>query len=283
MLKKKGFLVQLLGTATKIKILEQLSLDPTPLTKHALSKISGNGIGPTYDQVEQLVALGAVKEVNGKVMMDSSFPFYDDVVNIVVSMVSFMNQQTLLNRIDTLFGNDYYITGYLAARQNGPPVDHDQDSALITVLNPNAKSSIHLMTLFAVSPTELVWHPTEGIPDDITRQDIYDANVWIASVERGLVDCYQYKDCTTYVTALLLLQNIMNGSIKISTLVHIAEDNGVGDDFIILLSGLNKAAGKELVPLNAKDVIDGEKKLDAKLISDLVEAGGKAYNTLMGG
>ncbi len=283
MSEKKSYLVQLLGTATKVRIFEQLCLDPTPITRHALTKSISGGIGPTYEQADQLIALGALKEVNGGIQLDDSFPFHDDIVNIVASTSHYMDQRILLDRIDSLFGSDHYITGYLAARQNGPPVDHEQDSALVAVLHANNRSLTHLRALSAVSPTKLKWLEIHSIPSDITRQDIYGSNIWIASTERGIVDCVLHQDCSLYVVVLLLLQNLNDGNIDGDKLLQIANNNGIRDVFLTAISGLNDAAGRELVSVEPGVVTEAVGKLDPAIITELAEAARKAYNTFMEG
>lgn len=283
MLKKRSYLTQLLGTATKVKIFEQLCMDPTPLTKHALSKQISNSIGPIYEQVDQLIALGALKEVNRGIMLDGSYPFYDDIVSIVTSTAHYMDMRILLDRIDSLLKSGYYITGYLAARQNGPPVDHEQDSALVAVLNPTSRYSNYLMTISAVSPTDLKWHGIDTVPNDITRQDVYGSTIWIASLERGLIDCVVHQDCSTYVIALLLLQNIMDRTVDTPRLLQMASGYGVGEILIMFMSEFNRIAEDDLVSLEATAVSEARKRLDSHQLSDIIDAAENAFNTLMEG
>ena len=281
--KKRSYLTQLFGTATKVRIFEQLCMDPTPVTKHALSKQISNSIGPIYEQVDQLIALGALKEVNRGIMLDGSYPFYDDIVSIVTSTAHYMDMRILLDRIDSLLKSGYYITGYLAARQNGPPVDHEQDSALVAVLDPTSRHSNYLIALSAVSPTDLKWLAVDSVPNDITRQDMYGSTIWIASVERGLIDCVVHQDCSIYVIALLLLQNIMDGMIDTPRLLQMAGVSGVEKILITFISEFNRIADDNLVSLEATAVSDARKSLDPHRVSGIMNAAKDAFNTLMEG
>ena len=280
---KKSYLAQLLGTGTKVRILEHLFLDPTPVSTHALSKKISNSIGPVYEQVDQLIALGVLKEVGKKITPDESYPFHDDIMSIVTSTTQYMDIRTLLDRVDSLFGDGYYITGYLAARQNGQPVDHDQDSALIAILHPRPRYSRFLSALSAVAPADVLWYAVNTIPVDITRQDIYGATIWIASTERGLIDCILHHDCSTYVVALLLLQNFMENTMDLSKLLMIAEGCGVGEIPVILLSEFSRIAGNIPIPFEKLNVKEARAKMPDPELSALIDASEKAYNTLMGG
>ncbi len=278
--KQKTYLTQLLGTTTKARIIEKLVLEPGPLTRHALSKAISAGTGPTYEQIDQLIAIGILKEVNNKVELDTTFPFYEDIANLVVVTSNFMDDHRIfLERIDTLFGNDYYITGYIAACQNGPPIDHVQNSALIAILNPNTHLRNYLKTLSEISHIKLLWFDIEMIPIDIKRENMFGSTVWLASVERGIVDCIVHRECDLYPAILLLLQNISEENINYERLMDIAENRGVHDIFLSVIYEINNVMGKIMIELKSKDIALAKANQKPE-ISDTVK---KAYNTLMGG
>jgi len=167
--KQRSFLTQLLGTTTKVRIIEKLVIEPGMCSRHELYKKILGGIGPTYQQIDQLIALGIVKETKGKIELDPTFPFYDDIANLIISTTEYLNDhRILLDRINILFGTEYYITGYIAACQNGPPIDHEQNSVLIAILNldQNNRWSNYLKTLAEVSSIKMAWFNVKSIPVD---------------------------------------------------------------------------------------------------------------------
>ena len=250
-----NFLVQLLGTSTKVRLFQHLCLDPTPLRRHALSQAIEGGAGPTYEQVDQLIALGALKEVEGRIGLDPVFPFLDDLSNLVATTANYLEDlRPLLERLDNLLGSDYYISGYLAARQYGAPLDYDRDSALVALFNPNPRYSRFLRALTSATTLRLDRFEVQVMPPDVRRETLYDATVWLASVERGLVDCVVHNDCPPYVVLQLLLQNLLENSLDWNTLLSISKAQGGGDFFLAGGAELNHLASEPLVRLNPDEV-----------------------------
>ncbi len=282
MKKNKTYLTQLLGTTTKARILEHLIMEPIPITRHAISKNISAGTGPTYEQIDQLIALGVLREINEKIELDTTFPFYDNIANLVVSTSNYIDDhRILLERINTLFGNDYYITGYIAACQNGPPIDHDQKSALAAVLslNQNTHWINYLQALSEVTNIKLKWFNVKTIPNDVKREKILGSNIWLASVERGIVDCVVHHDCDLYPTILLLLQNMSEKNIDGEKLKNMAKINGRYEFFLSVILEINTIMDEELIQLSNSETKIAEKNQKSEIL-DTVK---KAHNTLMGG
>lgn len=202
----------LLGTRTRVRILQHILSNDQSLTRHALAKEIGGGIGPVYEQVDRFIALGVLKEQGDrKIMPDSSFPFMDSLRQLVIGgSYYFDNLDVTLDRIDTLFGPNYYVTGYLAACQNGFPVDHEQNTLAIALLDMDVHTRHYLETLNCSTDLEISYFSIDSIGQDIKQVKIYGANIWMASFERGLADCLKHAECTPYPVALLIIQNIDN-------------------------------------------------------------------------
>jgi len=282
MKKNKSYLIQLLGTTTKLRIIEYLTMEPEPITRYAISRNILAGTGPTYEQIDQLIALGILRETKDKIELDTSFPFYDDIANLVVSTSNYLDDhRILLERINTLFGNDYYITGYIAACQNGPPIDHEQNSALIAVLdlNQNNHWKNYLQALSEVTSIKLAWFDNNTIPKDVKHVRILGSNIWLASVERGIVDCIVNQDCDLYPAILLLLQNMSEENIDGEMLKSIALKNKVQEFFLAVIYEINKIMKKTIIDLDPNEISIARSNLKPKII-DIIK---KAYNTLMGG
>jgi len=199
----------LLGTRTRVRILTYLLSVEHGMTRHALAKEIGGGIGPMYEQVDRFIALGVLEErINGNIFIDRSFPFLDTLTDLVLAGANYFDHpDVLLGRIDRLFGDDYYVTGYLAACQNGFPVDFEQNTVMISVLGDNIHIKRYIRALNDATPMKISYFVVGSIGRDIKRMEIYGNRIWIASLERGLVDCLEQRECPIYPVVLLLLQN----------------------------------------------------------------------------
>jgi hypothetical protein len=280
MQQKKSLLPKIFGTKTKTHIIEHFIHEPEPVTKHALCKIIYSGIGPTYKQIDQLIAMGVLKEFKNRITLDTSFPFYDDIANLVLTMTNYTNDhRILLDRINSLLRNDYYITGYIAACQNGPPIDHEQRTILVAVFKKSARIENYLKTLAEITPIRLSWFFIEKIPKDVKRQKIFNSKVWLASIERGIVDCIEQHDCDIYPIILLILQNIIENTLDKKKLIEIAQKKDAYEFVLTVIFEINMIMKKPIVKLNVSEqaIASANRKPE---ISETVK---KAYNTVMGG
>ncbi len=273
---KKTILQQLFGTATKVKILEHLIMEGDSVSRYALSRMVGTGVGPTYNQVDQLIAVGALRESDDKIVLDTSFPFYESIEDLVISTNDYLDDlRILLQRIDNLYSPNYYISGYLAACQNGFPIDHEQDTALVALANPDSRSKRYITALLECTSTHLRWFPVERIERDIKRIDIYGSVIWLASFERGIVDCIAYDESGLYPVALLLIQNAIKGDVRWDILIRIAEERGVQNLFSKVLREIS------LTSIDIPgDILKGQKVESDKEVRKTVM---NALNTVRGG
>ncbi len=273
---KKTILQQLFGTTTKVKILEHLIMEGDGISRYALSKMVGTGVGPTYNQVDQLIAVGALRESDDKIVLDTSFPFYESIEDLVVSTNDYLDDlRILLQRLDRLYSPDYYISGYLAACQNGFPMDHEQDTVLVALVNPDHRSKRYVNALSECTSTHLRLFPVECIERDIKRIDIYGSEIWLASFERGIVDCIAYDESGIYPVALLLIQNAIKGDVRWDMLLRIAEERGVLDMFSKILREISLTSIE--IP---EDILTGQKVESDNEVRKTVM---NALNTVRGG
>jgi hypothetical protein len=56
----------LLGTKTKVRLLIVLAASGYPMTRNELARITRSGIRSTYEQIEELIAIGVLKEIEDK-------------------------------------------------------------------------------------------------------------------------------------------------------------------------------------------------------------------------
>ncbi len=215
------------GTKTKVRIVESI-LNSGPLKVVQIYREIGGSMHGTYDQVEELIGAGVLLERNGMIEIDENFPYMDDLSNMVLSMAGYLKQiGDALQRIDYLFGNGYYIGGFHSARGSVVPLDYDTDSILLNIKDPSRKDRIRLEAVGKISGLNFIIRSIEIMPVDVKRENLYDSEVWISSIERGMVEAFETLDCTDYGAHLLLVQNLIEGGIDLNTLIDYSTEHGL--------------------------------------------------------
>jgi hypothetical protein len=267
------------GTRTKVRIIGALASSEAPKTRHELAKESGASIARAYEQIEELVGAGILKDENGKITLDDSFPFYDAVKDLFISSAGYLSGiGGALARIDALLGDGYYVGGFWAARQSVVPIDYETDALLVGVLGLDAKKERRLLAVSHVSGVKIEARGIERMPSDVARLKAFGAEIWIAGAERGTVEALLLKDCSAYGAYLVLLQNAVEGIVRKEKLLETAKEYGIGGLVLALLDAMNREAGRETVPISAaeKKLAKGfSAKIDEKEIKN-------AVNTVIG-
>ena len=277
-----NFLLELFGNRTRVRILRYLVNNTTPITRHALALEIGAGNGPIYEQVLAFRALGIVREEGGKIALDPGFVFKEELRDLVQGVGMYLQDlDDVLERIDAILGNEYYITGYLAARQHGTAIDYDDDSILVAFFGKEKEGQTTrlLAALSAATPIKITWMSVENIPKEITRKHIFGSDIWIASVERGILDSIKQHDFPVSANLSILLQNLLEGNINKERFKTIAEELGVWDKICLLIRTFSKGAKRVLLPLTAQ-----ERSLAGKTVDNaLLENAKSALNSVLGG
>ncbi len=268
-----GFIEHLLGTKTKIRIVGTMIKEGNNLSRNHLAESVGTGKGPVYEQVDQLIALGALKEVDGKISLDQDFPYLDQLRDLLFLSEDHMNNiQTVLRSIDRILGIDYYITGYASSCQNGMPIDVDERSILVMIKEQNTRKERMLQTIKDCTDLKVGWRPTNIIPEDVKRDTLFGVKVWISSVERGMVDSIKLDECGHYPIFLLLVQNILNRSIDLHKIMEYAEDQDIDHIFGPAILAISDRLSDIDLPINIKHGQDPEIRKSVNL----------ALNTVLG-
>ena len=229
---RTSFIEQLLGTRTKIRILKVLMTEEGSLSRNQIVRSTESGIRSVYEQTDQLIAIAALKEEDGKVSIDHDFPYLDQLRDLFLLTEDHMNDKmSVLRSIDRILGAEYYITGYASACQNGMPIDVDEKCMLIMVKGSNARKERMLGAIAQCTDHKVKWESTESIPKDVKRTLLFGTEVWISSPERGMVDSIKEQECSYYPIFLLMVQNIVGGSLDLRILMEYAEDSGVTNIF----------------------------------------------------
>ena len=220
-------LESILGTKTKIRILDIVTTFGGPMKRNRIVKERGGSMHGTYEQIEELIGAGVLKEEDSRISYNDSFPFLDDLKNLILSSSGYLRQlQDVLRRLDILFKDRYYVGGFLAGRKNIVPLDYDTSTVLFCVLEFTKRDELRIKGLDGASAYELIGQPLEQMPKDIARDQVFGVEVWIASAERGIVESFTQKDCTSYAAYLILLQNLMDSDLDLKRLKNVASAYG---------------------------------------------------------
>jgi DNA-binding Lrp family transcriptional regulator len=277
-----SFLAEMLGNTTGIRILEHLVRDGTPITRHALARALGTGNGAVYEQVLRLRALGVVGEEKRRVFLDPNFPFREELSDLVQRVgIHLVDPAEVLGRVDVLLGDNYYITGYLAARQYGTAVDYDRDFILVAYAkgDPKTKQAMLLTALSRATPVEMAWMRVGSVPKDVMRKKVLGSEVWLASLERGIMDSLARRDFPAPAALSILLQNLLDGNVDVGRLRAVARESEQYERLCFIALASNKRAGKRLLPLTSED-----RRLAGKVSDPVLSAAVRsALNSVLGG
>jgi hypothetical protein len=283
-----------LGTRAKVRMLRALATAGHPLTRHELARAARSGMRSTYEQVEELLALGVVREVAGprtRVELDPEFPLHDELRGLLLSEGDLLGTAgDILAAVDRICGDGYYIGAFTAARARITPVDYDPPFYLVNVLEAGwARLCPRLRALGRLDNVRVGEDGTDGtgdvtlilascskIPSDAARTQVRGADVWLCSAERGIVECLARKTpFSEYGAYLALLQNRVDGVLDVKRLCNLANEENVLPRLLAVTAALDRAAGKTLFGLG-KIIARGEKgAVNEKEIQN-------AVNTVMG-
>lgn len=277
------------GTRTKIKLLHALAASDKPMTRNELAKVTGSGLKSTYEQVEELIALGVLKEImNGrsKVVLDLEFPLYESMRDLLlIGAEYFRTPQDVLATVDRICGDNYYIGAFTAARQKISPVDYDPPMYVVNILKdqykrlyPRLKTlgrlaniKVYEKSIGEAGDITIILRICESIPPDIIRTDFLGAEVWMASIERGIIECLTMEmPFTLYGVYLSLLQNRLDNALDIVYLKRLAEEEGILPLVLEIMSKFNELMGKELFELASEEKRTAKGRVDEKEIKHTV-------------
>lgn len=282
------------GTRTKIKLLQTLAASDKPMTRNELAKVTGSGLRSTYEQVEELIALGVLKEImNGRsrVALDLEFPLYESMRDLLLVSAEYLRTpQDVLATVDRICGDNYYIGAFTAARQKISPVDYDPPIYVVNILKSHYKRlyprikalgklaniKVYEKSMGEAGDITIILRTCESIPPDIVRAGFLGAEVWMASVERGIIECLIMETpFALYGVYLSLLQNRLDNALDIVYLKRLAKEEDVLPLVLAVMSKFNELMGKDLFELTSKEKRKARGRVDEKEIKH-------AVNTVMG-
>ncbi len=280
-------LTSIFGTKTKVKLIQILAGSHIPRTRRELARIANTGMKSTYTQIEELVGLGVVRYIdNGlrkRVELNPEFPLYDSILDIILASKTFeFGLPEILRRIDDICGDDYYIGHFIAAKNLITPIDYDSPVVVVNILKDVYDRHMkRLGGLKDISPqSKLVFSETSNMPVDIYRGEVLGVEIWLASIERGAVECLadETRNITTYGSYLILVQNAIDGTMDIKRLKKIASESHMRSRLLAIMYKFNVLTDQELFPLTANEKNIGKKNV--KLVD--LWAAKNVLNTIWG-
>jgi hypothetical protein len=227
-------------------------------------------VGPVYSSIDELIVLGLLQREGKRIALNDSFPYMDMIKSLFLTMDGhYRDTSLLLSRIDELFGDAYYISGYMSAAARGIPIDHVQSTILIFIKG-DEKLRMRADLLLGVSGLRGTVLPTDTIPPDIERMSIMGADVWAAPLERALSEGCESGEMGLYPCALLIVQHVMENDIDLKKLEAVS-NRGKASRLLRAIRNLRP----DLVPTK----ITVKKTLDV----DYLRSARDAINTVVGG
>lgn len=266
------------GTKTKIRIITALASADEPKTRNQIVQECGGSVQGIYEQIEELIGAGIIKEENNKVSLDKDFPFYDDITNLILVTKSYLtDMKSVLSRIDEILSDGYYMGGFWGARQKIIPIDYETKSLRINILALNKKIKKRLIALSSISELNFILKNIEKMPKDVICAELFGAEIWVASIERGIIESLQFEDCSAYGAYLVMIQNLIDRTVEKEKLMEISKEYGLHEKILAALQAINKIAGRNIVPLTPDEekIAKRPSKTEMKAIKD-------AINTVIG-
>ncbi len=277
------------GTRTKIKLLQALAASGRAMTRNELAKATGSGLRSTYEQVEDLIALGVlVEKVNGrsKLALNPEFPLYESMRDLLLISEEYLRTpRDVLSAVDRICGDNYYIGAFTAARQKISPVDYDPPVYVVNILkvhykrlHPRIKAlgklaniKVYERGIGEASDITIILRTCESIPPDIIRTDFLGAEVWMASVERGIIECLTGETpFTLYGVYLALLQNRLDNALDIVYFKRLAEEEDILPLVLAVMSKFNEFMCEDLFDLTPEEERKARGIVDEKEIKHAV-------------
>ncbi|MBN2013955.1 MAG: hypothetical protein JW778_02130 [Candidatus Altiarchaeota archaeon] len=252
------------GTKTKTRILEELATAGKPKTRKELIELTGCGTRGVYEQTEELITLGIVKETKKgwkKLELNPEHPLYQDIKNTALAAIDYKKNliKNLLQTIDQILEDDYYIGFYTAATKKITPIDYTPEKHVYKVLDTEYEKKIKKIKTYdklreidiqkeKKGLIKAVFLKCQKIPEDVTREEIQNQEVWIASTERGIVECFtpENKYFTRYGSCLALLQNKIENTIDEKQLLKIAGELNIKKELVKVMGSFNHHLKKRL-------------------------------------
>ena len=247
------------------------------LSARDLSRLTNLSTSTVIEVADSLIALGVLEKAKitpkreGYKLREISTlkPYIEELINIGKEYEAYI-EKNILEYIDELLGEEYYIGMYWAAMANTNPIDYyPQIYALFT-----DKTRIILALGLAenIYASEIQkWKPeiNKSIHIAISKLDNYEdvrvgeiqgTKVRVTSVEKGIAQLFKWDVYPPYAATLALLQNHDEGRLNEEKLLKHAEKLGVKEIIKAVSYETEKTLGRKLFKKLSKGVKEGKGK-----------------------
>lgn len=256
--------------------------------------MTGSGLRSTYQQVEELIALGVLKETvnrRSRVALDPEFPLIESLRDLLLLSGEYLRTpQDVLAAVDRICGDSYYLGSFTAARRKINPIDYDPPIYAVNILREYYKRlyprlralgklaniKVYEKSMGEAGDITIIAYACESIPPDVIRADFLGVEVWIASVERGIIECLTRKTLfTLYGAYLALMQNRLDNVLNLAYFKKLAGEEVSLPLILAVMLKFNEIAGKSFFEITGREKSMAEGMVDEKEIRH-------AINTVMG-
>ena len=241
----------ILGSKTKVKILEILSEYPDGLTRNKIAEYSSLHPNNIYDQIDDLLFLDIIA-TNGKIyFLNSNHLLYETLRSFFQLFTEYTHHfsNNIIPFISSKLTTNYYFTGYFAATRMITPIDYSENLINIVIVSPHYsyfdKKLALLTTLENISYQKLepgkvsiFAHEGKDIPADVKLEKYNGQDIFLSSITRGIIDCFRYPGTSDYGKCLILIQNEQEGLLDYSILTEEYKNNTIPIDLQFIIQKL---------------------------------------------
>lgn len=283
----------LLGSKTKVKILEILSSFPDGLSRNKIAEFSALHPNNIYDQIDDLVFFDIISKQGKLYLLNPDHPLYETIKSFFLLFNDFSNHfsDSLIPFIHSKLSPHYYFTGFFAASRMITPIDYTESVLNIAIAKPFYQSVIQKLSLlstfedisfqsFQPGKISLFIHEVASIPADVHLDSFNNQDMYLASVTTGTIDSFILPGISDYGKCLVLLQNDSDGLIDYSILKDRLIKNSIPLNMLVVLheffcrgiGNFNQIQDIKFLPDESKDLIN----------ESLQKAINESINTVLG-
>ncbi len=268
----------ILGSKTKVKILEILAKFPDGLTRNKIAEYSSLHPNNIYDQIDDLLFLDILTTKSKVYQLNPNHLLYETIKSFFQLFIEYSENfsTNIVSFIHSKLKNNYYFTGYFAATRSITPIDYSENILNIAILKPyyeyfNKKFSmvktIENISYQRLEPGKLsiFSHEQESIPADVKMEKYNETDIYLSSITRGIIDCFKFPGTSDYGKCLILIQNEREELIDYSILKEEYIHNSIPTNLQYVIKELaNKSIGsfQQLKKHSIKEIkIEEEKKV----------------------
>lgn len=267
----------LLGSKTKVKILQILSSFPDGLSRYKIAEFSALHPNNIYDQIEDLVFFDIISKQGKVYTLNPNHPLFESIKSFFLLFSDFSSHfsASIIPFIHSKLSPHYYFTGFFAASRMITPIDYTESVLNIAIIKPFYQSLIQQLSLlstfedisfqsFQPGKLSLFVHEVSSIPSDVHLDSFNNQDMYLASVTTGIIDSFKLPGISDYGKCLVLLQNDSDNILDYFILKDRIKHDSIPLNMLIVLhefsnhdiGNFNQLQGIISLPDESKDLIN---------------------------